>query len=501
MTSVRARAARRLTVVAAATALCATGPAGAVGPAAAAPATAAATAGAGAGGAFADGGPEQRSGAVATLDGLRTHGRAVVAADGEKQTVGAGLFEMSVDGGGTLQTYGLDVLNPTQEQSRYAEGEWKTSSLSGNRNAGKIRWTVEHSYPRRNDLQALAKSAGAKRLTPQTAAAGTQVAIWRLAENGASGASRGGGRGEGPPEPPDITPTDPAARKLADHLVKKARSMSEPGASLTFDKAEVSGRTAERPGPVTVRTNAAAVSVAPGPHAASQGMRIVDREGKRVRTARNGTKLYFELPEGVEAGKGSLTAQVATKVPLGRVFTGSGERGRGQAQILAGSSQSTVSATATVNWAERGPAPATTARENCADSGVDITVSNGGDSSFPLRVGKQREDIAGGGHGTVTVPVAEDQPYRIPVRGPHGYRKTFSGVLDCTTAAAGGGVTRQNAPATVERPATVGGGGVPASDGDLAETGGGAGTRLFAAVAIALLAVGVTTLRIVRRRG
>ncbi|MEU7318264.1 thioester domain-containing protein [Streptomyces sp. NPDC007083] len=499
MTSVRARAARRLTAVAAATALCATGTAGAVGPAAAAPARA--TTGNDAGGAFADGGPEQHSGAVATLDGLRTHGRAVVAAEGEKQTVGAGLFEMSVDGGGTLQTYGLDVLNPAQEQSRYAEGEWQTSSLSGNRNAGKIRWTVEHSYPRRNDLQALAKSAGAERLTPQTAAAGTQVAIWRLAESGASGTSRGGGRGEGPPEPPHITATDPAAQQLADHLVDKARSMSEPGASLTFDRAEVSGRADERPGPVTVRTNAAAVSVAPGPHAASQGMRIVDREGKRVRTARNGTKLYFELPEGVEAGKGSLTAQVATKVPLGRVFTGSGERGRGQAQILAGSSQSTVSATATVNWAERGPAPAATARENCADSGVDITVSNGGDSSFPLRVGKQREDIAGGEHGTVTVPVAEDQPYRIPVRGPHGYRKTFSGVLDCTTAAAGGGVTRQNAPATVERPATVGGGSVPASDGDLAETGGGGGTRLFAAVAIALLAVGVTTLRIVRRRG
>ncbi|WP_337463069.1 thioester domain-containing protein [Streptomyces sp. AA1529] len=208
MTSVRARAARRLTVVAAATALCATGPAGAAGQAAAAPATA----GAGAGGAFADGGPEQRSGAVATLDGLRTHGRAVVAADGERQTVGAGLFEMSVDGGGTLQTYGLDVLNPTQEQSRYAEGEWKTSSLSGNRNAGKIRWTVEHSYPRRNDLQALAKSAGAKRLTPQTAAAGTQVAIWRLAESGASGASRGGGRGRAPRSRPTSPPPTPPPR-------------------------------------------------------------------------------------------------------------------------------------------------------------------------------------------------------------------------------------------------------------------------------------------------
>ncbi|MBO8184991.1 thioester domain-containing protein [Streptomyces spirodelae] len=499
MTSVRVRAVRRLTVVAAATGLCATGVAGSGGPAAAADAATRSAAAPAAQGAFAGGIPEQRSGAMATLNGLRTSDQAVVTVGGEKQKVGAGLFEMSVDGGGTLQTYGLDALNPIQEQSRYAEGEWKSSSLSGNRNAGKIRWIVEHSYPRRNDLQALAKSAGAKRLTPQTAAAGTQVAIWRFAENGARGVVGDGGRGEGPPKRPLITAADPSAQKLAAYLVKKARSMREPGPSLTFDKAEVSGKSGERPGPVTVRTKAAAVSVAPGPRAASQGVRIVDGKGKRVRTAHNGTKLYFALPEGVEAGSASLTAQTATKVPVGRVLTGAGERGRGQAQIVAGSSQSTVSATAAVNWAARGPLPATTASENCDGSGVDITVLNSGDTAFPLRVGKQREDIAKGKRGTVTVPVAEDQPYRIPVRGPNGYAKTFSGVLDCTTSAAGGGLTQQKAAATVERPATVGGGAAAAGTGDLAETGGG-GTRLFTALAIGLLAVGVTTLRILRRR-
>ncbi|MGI5352448.1 thioester domain-containing protein [Streptomyces sp. CA-250714] len=498
MTSARARAARRLAVVAAATGLCATGMAGNGGPAAAAPARAAA--GYTVGGSLTGGMPEQRSGAMATLNGLETSGQAVVTAGGEKQKVGAGLFEMSVDGGGTLQTYGLDALNPIQEQSRYAEGEWKSSSLAGNRNAGRIRWIVEHSYPRRNDLQALAKAAGAKGLTPQTAAAGTQVAIWRFAENGARGVRGGGGRREAPQERPVITATDPSAQKLAAYLVRKARSMAEPGPSLTFDKAEVSGRNGERPGPVTVRTNAATVSVAPGPHAAAQGVRIVDEEGRRVRTARNGTKLYFQLPRGGEPGNASLTAQAATKVPVGRVLTGAGERGGGQAQILAGSSQSTVSATSAVNWAKRGPVPATVAAENCSASSVDITVANSGDAAFPLRLGKQREEIAEGKHGTVTVPVAEGQPYRIPVRGPHGYEKTFSGVLDCTTSAAARGITQQSAPTTVERPATVGGGGAVSDTGDLADTGSG-GTRLFGALAIGLLAVGVTTLRILRRRG
>ncbi|NSC21774.1 TQXA domain-containing protein [Streptomyces albus subsp. chlorinus] len=495
MTSVRARAARRLACAAAATGLCAAGVVTSAPPAAARASTGAP----GAGSALAGGMPEQRSGAIATLNGLTTYDRAVIEADGERQEVSAGLFEMAVEGGGTLQTYGVDALNPAQDQTRYTEGEWKSSPLAGNRNAGRIRWIVEHSYPRRNDLDALAKAAGAKRLTPSTAAAGTQVAIWRFAENGARGAEGGGGRGEAPRKRPVITASDPAAQKLASYLVKKARPLREPGPSLTFDRAEVSGRSGERTGPVTVRTNAATVSVVPGPRAASAGVRIVDKGGKPVRSAKNGTKLYFSLPEDADPGTASLAAQAATKVPVGRVLTGAGERGRSQSQVLAGSSQSAVSATAAVNWAERGPVPATVSRENCAGHGVDITVVNSGDAAFPLRVGKQRERIGQGETGTVTVPVEEDQPYRIPVRGPHGYEKTFSGVLDCTTSAAMGGISTQSAPATAERPATVGGSGAVVGDGDLAETGG-TDTRLLTALAIGLLAVGVTTLRILRRR-
>ncbi|MGY1435779.1 thioester domain-containing protein [Streptomyces reniochalinae] len=496
MTSVGARTAHRLMAAAVATGLSAAGVAAGAPPAAAHPAAgpyAAQDVPAG-------GQPEQRNGATATLNGLTTADEAVITVDGERQEIKAGLFEMAVDGGGTLQTYGIDALNPVREQSRYAEGEWKTSPLWGNRNAGRIRWVVDHSYPHRNDLQALAKAAGAKRLTPQAAAAGTQVAIWRFAEKGARGDVGGGGRGAAPQEPPSITPTDPAARKLAGYLVKRARSMAEPGPSLAFDRAEVSGKSGSRTGPVAVRTSASTVSVAPSPRAASAGVRIVDKRGEPVESARNGTKVYFELPKSAEPGAASLTAQAAAKVPVGRVLTGAGERGRGQAQILAGSSQATVSATASVNWAERDPVPATTSRENCAGHGVDIDVDNSGDATFPLRVGKEREEIAGGERGTVTVPVEEDQPYRIPVRGPHGYAKTFSGVLDCTTSAAVGGVTRRSAPATAERPATVGGGGAVVGEGDLARTGGGE-TRLFAAVAIGLLAVGFTTLRIVRRGG
>uniref|UniRef100_UPI0034DFCAC6 TQXA domain-containing protein n=1 Tax=Streptomyces sp. PU-14G TaxID=2800808 RepID=UPI0034DFCAC6 len=192
MTSVRARTAHRLMAAAVATGLSAACVAAGAPPAAAHPGAAHPAAHPAAGqyaaqGVPAGGQPEQRNGATATLNGLTTADEAVITVDGERQEISAGLFEMAVDGGGTLQTYGIDALNPVQEQSRYAEGEGKTSPLWGNRNAGRIRWVVDHSYPHRNDLQALAKAAGAKRLTPQAAAAGTQVAIWRFAENGARG--------------------------------------------------------------------------------------------------------------------------------------------------------------------------------------------------------------------------------------------------------------------------------------------------------------------------
>ena len=36
----------------------------------------------------------------------------------------AGLFEMSVDGGGTLQTYCVDIYNPTQRDAKYHETPW-----------------------------------------------------------------------------------------------------------------------------------------------------------------------------------------------------------------------------------------------------------------------------------------------------------------------------------------------------------------------------------------
>lgn len=498
MTLVRGRTtAHRLAVTAVAAGLCTAGMTALASPAQA--------------GGRPDGTVEQYGGAQATLVGLTTHGPAVIRTDGERQEVSAGLFEMTVAGGGSLQTYGLDALNPVQAQTRYAEGSWKSSTLHGNRNAGKIRWILEHSYPKVNDLQKLADAAGTRHLTPQSAAAGTQVAIWRFAEAGsqrpddhthdkARGHTGDSAHGTARHGRPEITAVDPAAEKLADRLVENARSMPEPGASLALGPAEVSGRNGDRVGPVTVRTNATTVSVAPDPHAVSRGVRIVDKEGKETDTAHNGSRLYFDVPPGSDPGSASLTAEAATKIPAGRVFTQAGGRGRSQTQILAGSSRSTVSATAGVNWAPKGPVPAATFEEDCAKGGVGITVANHGDEPFTLRAGGQRAEIPQDDTRTVMVPVEEDQPYRIPVAGPNGYEKTFSGVLDCATSAATDSVGPHGAVAGGERPATVGGGeAVMGSSKDLAETGSG-GTHLMALIAVGFVVAGGVTMILVRRR-
>ncbi|NLU66422.1 thioester domain-containing protein [Streptomyces sp. HNM0574] len=494
---------------------------------------------AGAGPAAAEDEAARTGGAAATLEGLRISDEAVVRREGEERRTGAGLFEMAVDGGGRLQTYSVDIDNPALDQARYEEASWKTSSLHDNRNAGKIRWILEHSYPKVDDLHALARTSGSGRLTPETAAAGTQVAIWRYSDRA------------------EVEAADPAAEKLADFLQERAGKMAEPSASLSLGSSAVAGRPGDRLGPVTVRTGAPSVAVAPAPDAAARGVKLVDADGKQVTSARDGSKLYFQLPggeseagpagkagrgrdageageaaaaveaaepAGEESGSTSLTVTASTKVPVGRVLTGTGEHAKSQTQILAGSSQSTVSATASARWGGSGAVPVAHARKNCADGSVDVTVTNGGDEPYGFSLAGKKYEVAPGHTRTAPVTVQEDQAYRIALPGAAGEAEPFMGVLDCETvtrtAAEGAdeGVTPQGAPDSADTTGTESGGSGPGtiatagSDGgeavsgeagqdpDLAETGNSSNTPLIIGIAVALVLVGAVALLAVRRR-
>ncbi|WP_328826046.1 Cys-Gln thioester bond-forming surface protein [Streptomyces ureilyticus] len=425
--------------------------------------------------AAADETPQSRGGATATIGGLKTSGLAVIHDNGEDRQVPAGLFEMSVDNGGTLQTYCVDMDHPTQMSAKYQETPWSGTSLSGNPDAGKIRWILQNSYPQVNDLSALAERAGASGLTEEDAAVGTQVAIWRYSDGA------------------DVDAVNPKAEKLADYLHKSARNVAEPEASLTLGPPAVSGRAGELLGPVTVHTNADSVRVTP-PADATSGVKVVDKDGRAVTSATHGSQLFFDVPEGAADGSAALTVQGSTTVPVGRAFV---SESRSQTQILAGSSESTVSATATANWAEKGAIPALSAEKNCAKGAVDITAANAGDEPFTFELMGAQHTIEAGVSQTVTIPLQEDQAYDFTIRGPNGYEKRFKGVLDCQTQSSGaGGETTQTL--SEPSPATVGG--TSTGGTDLAETGGSSATPVMIEIAIALLVIGGTALLLVHKK-
>ncbi|MGW0733617.1 Cys-Gln thioester bond-forming surface protein [Streptomyces sp. NPDC002851] len=431
----------------------------------------------GAGAAAADEPPQHQGGASATLGGLKTYDQAVIRQQGEERQIPAGLFEMAVDDGGMLQTYCIDIHNPTQKDAKYGEVPWSSTSLNSNHEAGKINWILQNSYPQVNDLALLAKKAGADSLTEEAAAAGTQVAIWRFSDHA------------------DVEAVDPQAEKLADYLQQRARDLAEPRASLTLEPPAVSGKPGERLGPVTVRTNGERVVVSPPADAAATGARVVDKKGEPVTSAANGSELYFDVPEGAADGSAELIVQTSTTVPVGRAFA---SETNSQTQILAGSSESTVSATASANWAKKGAIPALSAQRNCAKGGVDITAANKGDEPFTFRLMGFKHTIEAGESRTVTIPLQEDQAYDFTITGPGGFEERFHGVLDCRTA---GSVDGQSAQGPAEpSPASAGGDSGTQGAGDLAATGSSSATPIIAGIAIALLVIGGLAVFLLRKK-
>lgn len=428
-----------------------------------------------AGTAVADAVPQGQGGATATISGLKTYGTAVIHDNGQDQQVSAGLFEMSVDDGGMLQTYCIDLHNPTQRDAEYQETSWSGTSLNGNKDAGKIRWILQHSYPQVNNLAALAEKAGASGLTEQDAAAGTQVAIWRYSDGA------------------DVDAVNPRAEKLADYLQKSARNVAEPKASLALDPPAVSGHVGERLGPITVHTDADSVTVTPPADAFASGVTVVDKDGKPLTSATDGSRLYIDVPKDATDGSASLTAQASTTVPVGRAFA---SQTRSQTQILAGSSESTVSATATATWAEQGAIPALSAENNCAEGGVDVTAVNAGDAPFTFELLKAEHTVAAGESLTVKVPLREDQAYNFAITGPNGFEKQFTGMLDCKTQGSASDVTTQ----TVGEPSPALPDAGSTGDTDLAETGGSSMTPIIAGTAIALVVLGGGALFLVRQK-
>ncbi|MFI1714208.1 LAETG motif-containing sortase-dependent surface protein [Streptomyces litmocidini] len=395
--------------------------------------------------------------------------------NGPKWSVDGGLFKMEVDGGGTLFTYCIDLRTEAKHDFDYKEVGWGESSLHNNDNAGKILWILENSYPKLS-AEALGGKVGAD-LSKGEAAAATQAAIWSLSDNVVA------------------TPEDEDAEKLKDYLLEKAVELDEPTASLSLSPATVAGKAGEKLGPITVTTNATAkLAAAPG---ASAGVKVVDKDGKPVTDAKNGDQIYFDVPAGTADGTAELTAEATTKVSLGRAFVS--VDGPSQTLILAGSSDSTVTAKASATWAKKGAVPSVTVAKDCAKGGLEIIASNKGDEAWTFDLKGTSYTVGAGETKNIALPLAEDEAYKFTITGPNGFEETFEGVLDCKTATPGPkpSETPSTTPsATPSTPSTTGGttgdttGATTTGGGDLAETGSSSATPMIAGIAAALVVIG-----------
>ncbi|MEU2545519.1 Cys-Gln thioester bond-forming surface protein [Streptomyces roseolus] len=436
-----------------------------------------------AGPAMADGGAD------ATLGGLKESGDIWIG-DEEGDPISGGLFELTVDDGGSLQAYCIDLLTPTDPGTKYKETDWDKSTLHDNPNAGKIRWILQHSYPEVNDLGALADKAGVGALTGDEAATATQAAIWKYSDN------------------VKATPVDPEAKALAAYLVAeaaKAPEQEEPKVSLAAAPASIAGKAGDKLGPVKVTTTAADGSVKVSlPADAPANVKVVDKDGKALTSAGNNTELFLDVPAGTPDGTTKIALQTETEVAIGRVF--GSVVGHEQTLILAGSSKSTINAEVTAAWAKKGAVPAVTVAENCAKGGLDITASNEGDEDWTFDVKGVSYTIKAGETKTVTVPVAEDTAYDFTITGPNGFSKSFQGVLDCKTAPSpepstgtpsatpSTGTPTETPSASASTPAPTATdastGTTGTTGGDLAETGSSNATPMIAGIAVALVLVG-----------
>jgi len=253
--------------------------------------------------------------------------------------------------------YCIDFSNPLgREGTVYQEQAWATSGV---KNLQKIQWVLTHGYPTVSDSALLeaakAKTAG---IDPKLVAyAGTQVAIWNLSDGIVLEAG--------------ADATQVAIKAIYDYLLEKAAaapSASDPKPTLTITPATAKATVGDKAGPFTVAAPSGDVALA------VSGGKLVDQDGKEITKVANGGKFWVTSDK---TGTYTVTATGTGNVPSGRIFVGAADQ---QKIILAGTIETTVTATATATFEESKPTlPVTGASViTAAVSGIALLVVGGG---------------------------------------------------------------------------------------------------------------------------
>ncbi|MFI8266620.1 thioester domain-containing protein [Streptomyces sp. NPDC085665] len=287
-------------------------------------------------------GPGAREGVSAVLkhSGIGIGG--LIAVEGDDEPYYGGLITLTTRDGGTILTYCIEFGIDLDWNSPYQEGKWaETSTLKGNKDAGKVNWVLQNSYPKIPTGE-LGKLIGSD-VSDDEAAAATQAAVWHFSDH--------------------ITavPTEPVAAKLADYLVSHAKDFKEPGASLTLGRAEVGGESGTPLGPIEITSASAQVDARLDTAAVAIGTALTDKagnvlsdaDGKLLRPAKSGDSLYVKAPADARPGSATVSATTSLRVPIGRAFVSPGN----QSLIVAGSTVVSATAQATATWTTPEPTP------------------------------------------------------------------------------------------------------------------------------------------------
>lgn len=406
--------------------------------------------------------------------------------DGKTDTQKAGLFDLKLETGEVLKVYCVDYANPTSAGNEYSEGKWDswpTRDASADERRAKIKWILLNAYPT-TSVDTLKTKAGAPDLDAKEASAATQAALWHFSD-----------QMELKDDKSDIA-------KLYKYLVDNASGADkeEPKISLKLTPEEQSKipEGAQGVGPFKVETNAEGKAIsAKLKDGAPAGTKLVDKTGNPVTKAGNGDELYVKFAPGVEKGQAGIEVSGTSKLDAGRIFTGKAPNGKASQKLILAEHQSVnAKAEAKATFAAKGPAPAITAEEKCAEGGLEVTVANNGDMPYDFTLDNKKSTVKPKESVKQLVKIGEDESYTVQVIGPDNKpAKEFTGTLDCKTSSSTGG-------GTVPAPSTSAPAPAPAPSGpELAETGGdGSNSALYLSGAGVLLLGGGLVFFVVRRR-
>jgi TQXA domain-containing protein len=333
----------------------------------------------------------QASGGVtgASITGLADEGAIYI--KGQTHTAPTTLFNLKTKSGVTFQTYCIDFEDPAAwDVSRhkaldtYSEHNWSASTLATKEaNLNNIQWILVHSFPNVS-TSSIASAAGISGgLTPVEAVEGTQAAIWSYSDNEFLNTTA-------------EAKHDPKVVALYNYLTGSANTGApQPAPTLTIQPTSVTATltpsSSRLVGPFTVATSASSVTLSVS---GASGVTLTDASGNPETTATNGSKIYLDIPKGMDTGSATINASAMATLGTGRVFLADPVNPPKQYQklILAGSKPTTVAASASASWSTSTPSP-TPSPSTSSTTPAPVTTTPGvalahtGADNTPLIVG------------------------------------------------------------------------------------------------------------------